>query len=793
MTPPGIEEEGRAPGPSAVWGQGRPPGNLPVELSSFVGRQREISELKGLLAADGTRLLTLTGPGGGGKTRLATAVAFEVVEGFEDGVWWVGLASLSDPTLVPQALASALEVREASGRPLTETLVEHLKPKRTLLVLDNCEHLIDACAALVDTLLRSCPGLKILATSREALGVAGERVWVVPPLASPDPLHLPPVEELARYEAVRLFVERAEAASRFELTEENASTVAQLCNSLDGVPLAIELAAARTKVLSVGQILGRLEDSLKLLAGTDRTAPARRRTLRATLDWSHELLDGQERKLFRRLSVFAGGWTLEAAEAVGAGDGIEQVEVLDLLSGLVDKSMVVAGAGAEGALRYRMLEPVRQYGLERLEESGEARGVRELHARHYLTLAEQAEPQLRDQEAWLERLEKEHDNFRAALSWALDRQEVRPDEERAEVGLRLAAALAQGRFWNAYGPSEGRRWLERGLARSGTSPGLVRAKALREAGWIAIFQGDFQQAVALLEEGLALYKELEDKPGVTTSLVNLGLLALHGGDHELARKLGQEAEALRQELADRQVIGFLLIFLGMIALDEGDHDRAVALLEESLALNQDLGDVRGVAMCLTFLGTTVLERGDPERAASLFEEDMRILRGLRDKTGTAYGLRGLAGVAALRGEPTRAARLWGADEALREAAGLVLSPFERSHPDYEGYQAAARSRLDEAAWESAWSEGRAMTQDEAIEYALKTEEPASPLKETAGLTERELEILRLVAEGLTDSQVAQRLYLSPRTVGQHLRSIYRKLGVPSRAAAAKEAAERSLI
>jgi predicted ATPase/DNA-binding CsgD family transcriptional regulator len=785
--------------PSGTGTLRRPPGNLPLELSSFVGRGREIAEIKRLL--EDSRLLTLVGPGGCGKTRLALAVASEVAQDFEDGRWWVELAPLADPDLVPQAVASSLGVREAPGRTPVEVLIEHLRPEKVLLVLDNCEHLIDTCATLVDNLLRACRDLKILATSREALGIAGERAWVVPSLSLPDIERLPSVEELPRYEAVRLFDERARAVtSTFELKRENAPVVAQLCQRLEGVPLAIELAAARTKVLSVGQILVRLEDSLKLLAGTDRTAPERQRTLRGALDWSYELLGEQERKLFGRLSVFAGGWTLEAAEAVGTGEGIEEEDVLDLLSHLVDKSLVLAEAspGVETlhatSLRYRMLEPVRQYAQERLEESGEAEQVRERHARHYLALAEEAEPVLREQQAWLERLGREHANFRAALSWALDEHPAQQtQEEDAELGLRLAAALAQGRFWNAYGPSEGRRWLERGLARSSASPTSVRAKALREAGWIAIFQGDYEQAVTLLEEGMALFKELEDRPGVTTSLVNLGLLALHGGDLGRAKTLSREAEALRRELADPQATGFLLIFLGMVALDEGDHDRAVTLLEESLTLNQDLGDVRGVAMCLTFLGTTVLERGDAERAAALYEEDMRLLRGLRDKTGTAYGLRGLAGVATSRGEPARAGRLWGAEEALREAAGLSLSPFERSHPDYEGYQAAARSQLDEAAWEAAWSEGRAMTPEEAIEYALKTEEPAPPKDDKAGLSERELEILRLVAQGLTDSQVAERLYLSPRTVGQHLRSIYRKLGVPSRAAAAKEAAERSLI
>ena len=805
--------------------QERPLHNLPLELSSFVGREQEGAEVKRLLLEEKNRLLTLTGSGGCGKTRLALAVAVEVVENFEEGgVWWVELANLSDPNLVAPAVAAALGVREASGRSLTEMLVEHLnkKPnkKKTLLVLDNCEHLIDACATLSDTLLRACPTLQILATSREALRVAGERAWLVPSLSLPD-TDLPlPLQELRRYEAVDLFVERAtQVTSRFEVTEENASAVARLCRRLDGVPLALELAAARTKVLCVGQILARLEDSLKLLTmGSDRTAPTRQRTLRGTLDWSYQLLSEQERKLFGRLSTFAGGWTLEAAEAVGAGDGIEEGEVLELLSRLVDKSLVVFEAGPEHEARYGMLEPVRQYGRERLEERGETeQEVRERHARYYLTLAEGAEAELRNQEAWLERLEKEHGNFRAALSWALDEQDTQhpEEEERAQLGLRLAAALSQGRFWAPYGPSEGHRWLERGLARSGAAPTSLRAKALNQAGWLAIYLGHYQQAVALLEEGLALFKEMGDTPGAVVSLAHLGHMALHGGDRERASMLGREAEALRQELADRQVIAFLLIFLSMVALVEGDRDRSVELSEESLALHRELGDLRGTAMCLTILGITALERGDAERAAVLYEEDMHILRGLRDKTGTSYGLRGLAGVATLQREPIRAARLWGADEALREAIGLPLSYLDRSHPDHEGLLAAARSQLDEVAWEAAQAEGRAMTPEQAVEYALKVEEEqeepeeeqappgapstsatttiAPPPSYPGGLSAREAEVLKLVAKGLTDAQVAEKLFISPRTVSGHLTSVYDKLGVNSRPAATRFAAEHDLL
>ncbi len=486
---------------SSAHGPGPPAADLPVELSSFIGREQEIAEVKRRLGD--TRLLTLTGPGGCGKTRLAMAVAFEMVGGFENGVWLAGLA-----------------------------------------------------------------------------------------------------------------------------------------------PLSVE------------QILKRLEDSLKLLAGSDRTAPERQRTLRGTLDWSYDLLSEAERLLFARLSVFAGGWTLEAAEAVGAGDDIEEEDVLDLLSKLVDKSFVVVeGTSGENGLGYRMLEPVRQYGYERLEVSGEAEAVRRRHAEYYLALVEEAEPELREQGAWLESLEAEHANFRAALGWALDPVEDAQEPagaERAELGLRLAAALAQGRFWNAYCPSESRRWLERGLATgSGAAPPSVRAKALCQTGYLAIWQGDYQQSVALLEESMTLFKDLGANAGVATSLSHLGKMAVHGGDHERAMVLCREAEALLPELVDRQAIGLLLIFLGMAAQNEGDHDRGLPMLEESLALNRELGDMLGTAVCLTGLGIAALEQDDPKRAAALYEEDMHLLRQLRDKTGTAYGLRGMSCVAALQGDGAR--------------------------------------------------------------------------------------------------------------------------------------------
>jgi predicted ATPase/DNA-binding SARP family transcriptional activator/DNA-binding CsgD family transcriptional regulator len=780
------------------------PHNLPAAASSFVGREREMLEVKRLLST--TQLLTFTGAGGSGKTRLALEMAKDLVGAYPDGAWLVELAGLSEGApLVPQAVAAALNVREQPGRPLTATLVEALRSKRMLMVLDNCEHLVDACARLVGAILGSCPHVRVVVTSRQALGVAGEATWQVASLAVPDDVgHLPAMESLSRYEAVRLFVERARSRlSTFDLTSGNARAVVEVCRRLEGIPLAIELAAAQVGRLSVEQMAARLGSSLKLLTGGGRTAPPRQQTMRATLAWSHELLSEPERKLFGRLSVFAGGCTLEAAEVVGgAGDGVEPEDVLELLSGLVDKSLVAEEASGNGATRiktrFKILEPVRQYARERLEESGEADAIQRRHAAWFLALAAQAESGLREQGAWLERLETEHDNLRAALQWSLDPEAAAEPEERAGLGLRLAAALAQGRFWSAYGLSEGLGWLERGLARSSSSPPSVRIKALNEAGWLAAWQGDYEKGVPLLEESFAISKELEDKPIVAASLTQLGVAVTHQGDHGRVEALREEAEALRRELSDPHAIAHLLVFLGLAALDAGDYERLVALYEESLDLFREVGDLRGIGICLNSMGLAALDEGDYERAAALLEESLHVLRELRDKVGTIYCLLGVAGVASSQGRPARAARLWGAAEALQEDVGLLLSPFHHSHYDYEGHLATARSLLDEAAWQAAWAQGRAMTPEQAIEYALGTEEPPTvptvlaaqqepPVasRQPVVLSRREQEVALLIGRGLANRRIAEELGISKRTVDNHVAKILRKLGLSSRSQVAE--------
>src|SRR5215210_2903961 len=641
----------------------RPPdNNLPLELTSFIGREREIAEVKRLLAQN--RLLTLTGPGGCGKTRLALVVAADLLESFEDGAWWVELASLSDPDLVPQAVASALGVREAQDHPLTETLVEHLGRMKLLLVLDNCEHLVEECAALADAILRACPRVCILATSRESLGIAGEGAWLVPSLLLPDPEHVPPTEELTRYEAIRLFVERTQAVvSTFELTEQNAPAVARLCHRLDGMPLAIELAAARVRVLSVEQIGSRLDNSFGLLTGGSRTALLRQRTLRATIDWSHELLSENEQVLFRRLSVFAGGFTLEAAETVCAGEGLESGEVLDLLTQLVEKSLVLV-AEHSGEVRYRLLETVRQYGREKLEESGEEPAIKRRHADFFLRLAERVEPKInsKDRGLWLERLEVEHDNFRAALTWSRN-------EAEGEMGLRLAGALVWLWYHREYW-SEWRGWLDVALATQESAGGprrtAARAKVLSGGGFLAWMQGDQATARPLAEESVELFREGDDKFGLGITLSRLGITALAQGDYAAAQAALEEGAEICREIEDDWALALALRNLGIGAFRQGDYERAVARLRESLAVLQ--------------------ETGNP-----LYMQNLELL----------------AAAVSMRGDHGRAVRLFGAAEALREAVGAFVLPLYRA--EYDLGVAAARAGMDEAALTAAWAEGRAMT------------------------------------------------------------------------------------
>jgi predicted ATPase/DNA-binding CsgD family transcriptional regulator len=768
----------------------RPATNLPLELSSFVGREKELAEVKRLL--ENTRLLTLTGSGGCGKTRLALAAASELVEDFDNGVWMVDLASLSDPTLVPQAVASALSVREQPGRSSTETLIDYLAPKKVLLVLDNCEHLIEACAALAEALLHSCPGLRVLATSREALGITGEVAWLVPSLSLPDLRHLPVVESLSQVESTRLFIERTRAVKpSFTLTEHNAPAVAQICYRLDGIPLAIELAAARTKVLSVEQIAYRLDDRFGLLSAGGRTAMPRHRTLHAAMDWSHELLPEEERILFRRLAVFAGDFTLEAAESVCAGEDLQRNEVLELLSHLVDKSMVLV-AEQGGEARYRLPETVRQYGWEKLSESGEERQFRKRHAGYYLALAEEAEPELKGegQVAWLERLEREHDNLRMAMRWLLGRGE-------SEKAARLGWALWL--FWGIRAHfAEGRRSMQQALSVEGSAamPESARAKALYVEGMMANYQGDHRLAEPLLEESIRLFRGLDDKLGTAYALSNAGFAALGQGQPQRAITLTEEAVDLFLEVDEKWGAAIELGFLAVAWRDQGDHERAKRLAERGLALSREVGERQAISVALNTLATLAQAERDHVRARELLGEGLTVSAELGNESDVVHCLEGLASIAGAKGSIVRAARLWGAAEALLEEIEVGVHTYVPDRSLHQSQVAAARARLDEEAFQAAWAEGRTMSPEQAIEYALDhsaTPETAAPETYPARLSAREAEVLRLVATGLTNAEVAKELFLSSRTVEWYLGSIYRKLGFHSRTEATRFAVEHGLL
>ncbi len=639
--------------------------NLPIQLTSFIGRERQIEEVKSLLSR--TRLVTLMGAGGAGKTRLAIQAAADLIEQFPKGVWLVELAPISDPALVVQVVASTFEVREVAGRSLLDMLVDYLQPKSLLLVLDNCEHLVAASAHLASALLRACPNVKILATSREALGITGEATYRVPSLSRPDPRRLQSLEELTQFESVRLFVERGiHSQPRFALTEANAKAVAHICDRLDGIPLAIELAAARVKVLTADQIAARLDDRFRLLTGGSRTGLPHHQTLRAAMDWSHDLLSEGERTLLRRLSVFAGGFNLEAVEAVCTGDGVDVVSVLDLVANLVDKSLVVA-EGLNGETRYRLLEMIRQYGLERLQASGEVAAARGRHLDWYLGLAERAEPELHgpDQVGWLDRLEMEHDNLRAALEW------TKTEERGAETGLRLAGALHQ--FWAMRGYlSEGREWLEGVVARSNSTSTVARTKAVYGAGVLAFDQGDYGRAQALCEESLSLYRELGDKLGIALSLNALGILARNRGDYGRAISLLDESLTLCRELGHKWAIGETLNILGLTVRRQGDFSRAKALSEESLALFRKIGDKWGLAKSLGQLGVVARYQGEYERARALHEESLALRRELGHKLDLPSALISLGMVALAQADWERAKPLFEESLALCRDVGDKL-------------------------------------------------------------------------------------------------------------------------
>jgi non-specific serine/threonine protein kinase len=753
--------------------------NLPLQLTSFIGREREIAEIKRLFQA--TRLLTLTGSGGAGKTRLAIQVAADVCDSFANAVWFVDIAPLTDPALLPQTVATVFGLQDQGGRPIAEVLREYLREKQLLLLLDNCEHLIDACAHFADDVLRAASHVTILATSREALNIAGETTFHVPSLTLPDIENLPPLESIAQSEAVQLFVARARAVrSTFALTKQNAPAVTQICHWLDGMPLAVELAAVRVKALSVDEIAARLDDRFNLLTLGKRTALPRHQTLRALIDWSFDLLSGDERVLFRRVAVFAGGWTLGAAEAICSGQGIKQQHILDLLTHLVDKSLVQVEE-REGKARYHMLETIRQYASAKLAESGEQAHIRDNHLAFFLKLG-RSESLLWDAEprSTFDRLETEHNNLRAALTWSLENQQT-------ETGSRLASVLWW--FWRSRSYlSEGSAWLRRLLDSTQTYPvpADVRAKVLEAAAGLAWRQGNIEQATALSQENLDLCRTLGDKHGMAFSLGTLGRVAWLGGDYAKAWTCHEQALVLRREMDNRSGMSYSLGHLAEVAWGEGNLTQAKELCIEALALLRRVHPQWHLGELLNKLGTVARSQGDYVLARSSFDESLADQRDLGDRWDIAYSLEGIACIAAAEGRPEGAVLLWGFAEALRETINAPLPPAYSAN--YAPIISHSRTQLGVETFARAWADGRKMSVNQAIDYALAERTPSDestiPSKagkrKFGGLTARERQVAALIAQGRSNRAIAEELVIGVKTVEAHITRILDKLGFESR-------------
>ena len=769
---------------------------LPAAPTSLVGRAREGAEIAALLRGDagpdGVRLLTLTGPGGVGKTRLALRVAHAVAPAFADGVAFVPLAPVRDPSHVVSTVAQAVGIRETGGTPVAERLAVVLRSRAMLLVLDNFEQVVEAAPAIAD-LLAACPRLKVLVTSRVTLRVSGEHVYAVPPLDTPEPGASVSSDEQAA-DAVRLFVDRATAADRrFTLTDANAPTVAAICRRLDGLPLAIELAAARAAMLSPAALLLRLERRLPLLTGGPRDAPPRLRTMRDAIAWSHDLLGHAEQVLFRRLAVFVGGFTLDAAEAVATAPGPLEIEPFEGVSALIGASLVTRlgppdGVPDLGVPRFGMLETIREFGLEQLEAVGEAGTVRRAHAAWFATLAGADAPMdLRWRAAsWLDRTEAERENLRAALAWA-------EAEGDAEFNLALASALWW--FWWVRGPvGEGRGWLTHALSRGGEVAPRVRAAALYAAAVLANLQSDYDRVAALAGEGEALFRACGDRVGTVFALLVLGASPQDHEDHGQVAAILADGVAIAREEGQSWLLTIALNNLASAVGALGDHAEVERLADEALRLAREDGDPWGMAYALGNLGGAARELGDHERALTLFAESLRLARGEGNNRYVADALVGFATIAVAHGQTGAAARLLGTADALCDAVGSPVFPHE---VQYARAVDMVRTALGSDAFAAERAVGFGRSLDEAVEEA--TDLAASPAPRATArrgpppeLTAREFDVLRLLVAGKSNPEIAEALFVSPRTVSTHLTRIFAKLGVAGRAEASALAVRRGL-